>query len=251
MTSTPLCATSSSRRLLSLAILATIASTSLADTTAAPPVAPAPSAATAWDFTVMLDGDTVGSHRFEIAPDQSGPQDLQVRSQAEFTVRFLGIPVYRYRHQAHENWRAGCLQAIVARTDDDGKVTEIDAAAHGRKLRVVVRGADDGRDSGAPSQAPDCAWSFAYWNPALSSQRLLLDPGSGRFTAVRFEALPERRIDVDGRPAPVRGIRLLGTDAPIDLWYNGDRWVGLDTSVAGGRALSYRLKPIAKETSDE
>ena len=37
--------------------------------------------------------------------------------------------------------------------------------------------------------------------------------------------------------------RLSGAAAPLDLWYSAQgEWIGLDSVVAGGRQLSYRLK---------
>jgi len=38
------------------------------------------------------------------------------------------------------------------------------------------------------------------------------------------------------------GLRIGGLAQPIDVWYDGNRWVGLDTIVSGGRRLSYRLR---------
>ena len=70
----------------------------------------------------------------------------------------------------------------------------------------------------------------------------MLDPGTGRVEPVRITPLPEARIDVAGQAAAVRGLRISGLPHPIDVWYAGDRWVGLDTTVQGGRRLSYRLR---------
>jgi hypothetical protein len=83
--------------------------------------------------------------------------------------------------------------------------------------------------------------SFAYWNPALATQQRLLDPGTGRIESVTITALQASTIPVRGNPASVRGIRITGLQRPIDVWYLDNHWVGLDTTVRGGRKLSYRL----------
>jgi hypothetical protein len=48
---------------------------------------------------------------------------------------------------------------------------------------------------------------------------------------------------VRGLPTAATRWRITGPAQPIDIWYSlqGD-WVGLDSTVAGGRQLSYRLE---------
>jgi hypothetical protein len=50
-------------------------------------------------------------------------------------------------------------------------------------------------------------------------------------------------LTVRGLPTAATRWRITGPAQPIDVWYSlqGD-WVGLDSTVAGGRQLSYRLE---------
>jgi hypothetical protein len=85
--------------------------------------------------------------------------------------------------------------------------------------------------------------SFAYWNPqALAMQSRLLDPGTGRIESVAIRPLAAATLEVHGRRVPVTGLRINGLKHPIDLWYSDGQWVGLDTTVDGGRKLAYRLQ---------
>lgn len=150
--------------------------------------------------------------------------------------------MYRYQHEATERWRGGCLESIHARTDDDGSVAEVSGVLESGRLVVETR--SPGRPA-SPSRLEHpgpCIWSFAYWNPELRRQGRLLDPGSGQLRAVAIEPLPARSIRTDDGVVSAGGIRIAGTASPIDVWYSGARWVGLDTKVAGGRTLSYRLR---------
>lgn len=189
-----------------------------------------------WLFSARLDDRPIGTHRFTLSSDANGIARLE--SEAAFDVTLLGIPVYRYRHRASERWRGDCLESIDATTDDNGRST----AVRGR------RGSPGEFDleprDGRPRQklAVDCLMSFAYWQPALANQRTLLDPGTGRPEPVVIEPLPPTSIEVEGTPRPVRGLRISGLPRPIDVWYEGTRWVGLDTVVSGGRRLSYSLR---------
>ena len=87
-----------------------------------------------------------------------------------------------------------------------------------------------------------CVMSFAYWNPAMRRMTLLLNAQTGAAEKVRIERMDEATIEVHGRAMPATRWRITGPAAPIDVWYAGDAWVGLDSRVAGGRLLSYRLK---------
>ena len=194
-----------------------------------PPTAGA--AAPAWTFRVLLDGQPVGEHRFSAsAPGADGERTLV--SEAAFDVRWLGIPVYRYRHRAVERWRGDCLTALSAGTDDNGTRTQVSAQSRGEQFEVSAP---------APQSAQGCVMSFAYWNPALRTQQRLLNAQTGRIEPVRIAPLGEVPLDLGERGTGASGWRIHGLKQPIDVWYSsqGD-WIGLDTRVDGGRALRYR-----------
>ncbi len=191
-----------------------------------------PPPAGAWNFRVQLDGKPIGSHRFTVSP--RGDR-LDVRSEARFDVKLLGLTVYRYRHQASEQWRAGCLDTLDASTDDDGQPSRVTAKREGGALVVA--------SPTGSTPLPGCVMTFAYWNPAMQQQARLLNPQTGRFEPVRFADAGSGTIEVRGRPTPARKLRIDAPDRPIELWLSaqGD-WLGLDSTVAGGRVLSYRLE---------
>ena len=191
-----------------------------------------------WQFTVRLDGKPIGTHRFVLA--RADERSAQLRSEARFDVTLLGVPLYRYRHEATERWSEGCLASIEARTDDNGRRTELLGQAQGRAFALQVRG--DRAPSALPEPAGGCLMSFAYWNPALATQTRLLDPGSGRVEPVAIGVPPAVATDLDAAGGALRGLRIGGLAQPIDVWYADDRWVGLDTVVDGGRRLTYRLR---------
>jgi hypothetical protein len=220
--------------LASGALLAGLLVPGLVPATTAPVAVPA----SEWRFTVRLDGKPIGSHRFAVA--DAGDGGLAIRSEAQFDVSLLGVPLYRYRHRVDERWAGGCLSSIDARTDDNGRLTEVRGQAEGGRFDLQVRG--DGRAASAPGAPAGCLMSFAYWNPALAGQKRLLDPGSGRVEPVAIAAPSAAPTDLGAHGQPVRGLRISGLAQPIDVWYAGDRWVGLDTVVGDGRRLSYRLR---------
>lgn len=156
------------------------------------------------DFTVLLDDEPVGRHRFTLR-EADGARE--VSSSARMDVKVLGVTVYRYRHEATEHWRGDCLLRLSARTDDGGERSEVNRTLEG------------------------CAMSFAYWNSAMLARSELLNAQTGRFERITITPLGPGRY------------RLSGTTNPIELQYSPQgEWIALDTTVAGGRRLSYRLR---------
>lgn len=169
-----------------------------------------------WDFRVLLDGDEIGRHRFTLRENGAG---RVLRSEARFEVRFLAIPVYRYQHEATEQWRDGCLRALDSRTDDDGE-------------RVAVSW-----------QAPEagCHLSFAYWNPQILKAERLLNAQTGELMPVMVQSLGEESIQVRGAPVRAQRYRLIAPGLRIDIWHDDGRWVALESAAKGGRRLRYEL----------
>lgn len=187
-----------------------------------------------WNFTVTLDDKPIGDHRFTVDTDGA---ERRVTSTARYRVKVFGLTVYRYDHHAEEHWVDRCLDRLDAQTNDDGKQTSVQGHYEGRDFVWQVQPAQGGAST---SQAV-CPMTFAYWSPDIATRSTLLDPGSGRLERVQIAALPPATIDVHGAPTAVRGLRINGLKHPIDVWYAGDEWVGLDTTVAGQRRLRYRL----------
>lgn len=186
-----------------------------------------------WNFTVLLDSEPIGTHRFSLQADEAGMRSL--RSEAEFRVRLLGVPVYRYRHVAQEHWSGECLRSLEAETDDDGERSQVQARSADGALQI--------RSPQGTSTVPGCLMSFAYWNPAIRRQDRLLNAQTGRVESVQWQRQEAASLSVRGQSVAATRWHLSGTDRPLEVWWTDDgRWVGLDATVRGGRRLSYRLR---------
>lgn len=190
-----------------------------------------------WNFAVSLDGDLIGTHRFDLR--QAGPS-LAMRGHADFAVKFLGLTLYRYRHEVTSRWQDACLDNLSAQTDDDGEKTSVSATASATATRVIRR-----RDGSGESEltVSGCMMDFAYWNPNLLTQTRLLNPQTGEIEAVQIIAGRTGAVQVQGAAVSARSWRILGAAQPIEVWYSAQgAWIGLDATVKGSRTLSYRLQ---------
>ena len=176
-----------------------------------------------WRFVATLDGRPIGEHRFTLS---TRGEERRVESRAEFDVKLLGFTAYRYRHESSETWRGGCLVALTASTDDDGKLSQVRAVSKDDKLVVT--------SPTGQQELSGCVMSYAYWNAELRKQSHLLNPQTGRYEPVQIQA---------DEAATANSLRLEGSNGPIDVRYSArGEWLGLDSIVAGGRKLTYRLK---------
>ena len=186
-----------------------------------------------WSFSVFLDDKPIGTHVFTLQ-ERNTRQEL--RSEAGFTVKVLGLTLYRYEHLATEQWQEGCLVALDARTNDDGAKSTVRVQRNGSALTVEANGT---RES-----LRGCVKTFAYWDPAILKAERLLNAQTGRWEQVTIEAQGrERWADARGQARVVNRFRIVGPDQPITLWYDdANRWVGLQSQVGRGRKLIYRLQ---------
>lgn len=182
-----------------------------------------------WKFRALLDGKPIGTHTFTLT---GTTDDGELRSEAKFDVRILFIPAYRYRHLAIERWHHGCLAAITAKTDDDGKISEVEGRSENDVMTIAT--------GNNRYKADGCVLSFAYWNPDMLRQTRLLNAQTGEYQAVSIASLADDRGSTPGRE---KRYRISGPKQPIELRYSdAGEWIGLDTIVGGGRHLVYQLE---------
>ena len=185
-----------------------------------------------WNFQALLDGKPIGTHRFSISAQGD---ERTLLSEADLTVKFLGMTVYRYHHKATEEWRGDCLRALSSTTDDDGQLSTVRSAQDGNVFSVITPTA---------VSVPGCVMSYAYWNPALRTQTRLLNAQTGRLDAVSIVRVNRAaKSPTRGMPSDAMQFRINSQTHPIDVWYSAQgEWIGLDANVRGGHTLSYRLQ---------
>ena len=219
------------RTLLPLRALAA----SLALVAATPVLAAAGDGTRKLNFDVFLDDRAIGYQRFELAREGDG---VRIETRAEFEVKLLLITAFEYDHRNTEVWRDGCLQAIDARTDSNGKQYAVSGKARGDAF-VVATGEGERR-------LGDCVATFAYWDrELLLQQRQLLNSQTGEYVPVRIEPLGRDHIRIGERELSVERYALKGKEIDIALAYaaGSGEWVALDSRLVNGRTLRYRRNP--------
>ena len=78
-------------------------------------------------FDVYREGSRIGAHTVRFTRDGDA---LKVDAVLDLAVRFLGVPVYRYRYESQARWRSNQLVSLDVLVDDDGKRHTIQARAN-------------------------------------------------------------------------------------------------------------------------
>ena len=184
-----------------------------------------------WNFRVYLNDSPIGYHRFELSGDS---RQRRLVTEADFKVRFLFVTAYRYQHQNTEIWRDDCLQRMDSRTDANGKILSVQGERGPESFQVGATGRQDAVEG--------CVKSFSYWDPSFLEETRLLNSQTGELVPVLVEPLPAKSYTVRGQDVPARGYRVRGKGIDMEIWYSRDsQWLGLVSSIKGGRTLRYEL----------
>jgi hypothetical protein len=188
------------------------------------------------NFDVFLDDREIGFQRFTLTPISEGKR---IETQAKFEVKVLRIKAFAYDHRNTEVWRDGCLQAIDARTDSNGKQQAVSGQNRGNTFIVATAKGEQRLDA--------CVASFAYWDRDVLLQRQrLLNSQTGEYTPVRVDPLGRGSVRIAEREVAVEryAIRGQGIDIAIAYAVDSGEWVSLDSKLDSGRTLRYRRSPL-------
>ena len=185
-----------------------------------------------YDFKVFLGKDEIGRQRFDVSAEG---ERTQVRVDAQFTVKFLYITVYTYRHTNVETWEGTCLREIRAETDDNGESFFVNGIFRNGQMHVQTQSGN--------WVGEGCIKTFAYWNPEWIKGERLLNSQTGEHQPASLLVVGEETIPVQGVPTRTTHRRIVTDKFTIDLWYtlNG-RWVALHSTTKKGDTLRYTLQ---------
>lgn len=162
------------------------------------------------DYTVLRGGKPIG--RQTIAFSGEGDR-LVVDTKVDIEIKFAFLTLYRFHLEATEEWRAGSLQRLVARSNDDGERRLIEARLEGERL-LVLR-------NGRPSELPPDLLPATLWHPDTARQSALLDPVKGRLRTIAVADRGPEVIEIGGRKVAARRYSITG-EMTREVWYGPD-----------------------------
>lgn len=188
-------------------------------------------------FDVLWRDEPVGRHGVRLSPSGSG---LVAEVTIDVSVALLGRTVYTYRHRSVEDWRGGRLHALHGRTDNNGSVSDVEAARDGEQLLI------DGIDG--RSAAPADLIPASYWHPDTIAREIWLDGVEGRVARSTVTDLGAETVQTATATVSARRFRLQG-DIDAELWYADGQWVGFGLAGPRGTLIRYRLATSLDEVA--
>jgi len=162
------------------------------------------------DYQVVREGDDIGTQSVEFI--RSGDR-LTVRTHVNIVVTVLGIPVFRFTHEAEEQWQNGRLTAFKSKSNDDGEPRDVALRLDGDRLR--------GTYNGRTLDLPGSLIPASLWRPDTVHQTVLLDPIKGRDRQVSVADRGLEKVKVRGQLVDAHHYAMTG-QITRDIWYGPD-----------------------------
>lgn len=161
-------------------------------------------------FTVLRNGDPVGTHTIAVHPNGDG---AAVSIATEVVVKVAMIPVYRFEHHSEESWSGDHLISLSSQTNDDGTQHAVNVAEANGSLR--------GTADGKAVQVADPIIPASLWEPRVVAQTALLNTLDGHAMTVHSADAGVDTVTVRGKPVSAHHYQMTG-DLARDLWYDTD-----------------------------
>lgn len=188
----------------------------------------------ALDFTVLRNGEEIGTHVLCFAASANGGVDVDIETDIEVSMMF--VTVYRFEHEGHEHWENGRLASLESRTDDDGEDHELVVTADDDAIRVS--------DNRVGAERPAGLLPASLWNNGIvaAPQTVLLNTLDGSAMAVSVETLGNEEVRGLAGPVSASHYRLSG-DLLRELWYDPQGvLVKVRFSAEDGSNIEYVLR---------
>ena len=155
--------------------------------------------------SIYVDGNKAGQVHYTVEYGEDGDiETLKTRA----SLSILGIKLFNFEQNLHEEWRAGNLRQMRSRTDDDGKIY---GASLDRGPEVYKGVLND-----KPVELPGKAFPASVWHYAIVRQSLLFDLMALKLMNVKI-ARSDETITIEKRTIPVERFDFSG-DWQATVW---------------------------------
>ncbi len=157
--------------------------------------------------SIYVDGNKAGQVHYTVEYGEDGDiETLKTRA----SLSIVGIKLFNFEQNLHEEWRAGNLRHMRSRTDDDGKTY---GASLDRGPEVYKGVLND-----KPVELPGKAFPASVWHYAIVRQSLLFDLMALKLMNVKI-ARSDETITIDKKTIPVERFDFSG-DWRATVWFD-------------------------------
>ena len=189
-------------------------------------------------YDVWREGSKVGTYSVDFRHDGD---KVTVHTRIRIAVSLLFVTLYRFDHDATEDWVDGKLMRYASTTDDNGTDQVVELDRDGTELR--------GRYNAEQLQLPSDIIPGTLWNPATVDQKALIEPTVGQARAVIIFDRGLEGLTVGSKTVQVHHYSITGA-LRREVWYGADGGVVQAVFVAKDDSLLiFKLSNVALAAS--
>jgi hypothetical protein len=152
-------------------------------------------------------------------------------SRLDIQVKVLMVTAYRFLYTSTDVWQNGCLVALNAMVDDNGKTKTIRAEQRDGGLTVV--------GPGGTQVGPSDLFPTNHWNAGVIGSTRVIDTLKGTVADVRISDRGIETVTAGGKKQPARRFVYTG-DVETEVWYDDSgRWLKMRFAAQDGSVVEY------------
>jgi Domain of unknown function (DUF6134) len=160
--------------------------------------------------SILLDGKKIGNVHYTVKRNEHGELE-ELRTKASLSI--LGVKLYDFSQQLHEQWGGGELQTMSGHTNDDGKTYELTLKRTPKEYEADL--------NDKPLTLPHNAFPISLWHYAISQQSLLFDMTD--LTLMKVTVVGHQdTVDWDGKTIPTERFDFSG-EWQGSVWFNDNK----------------------------
>jgi hypothetical protein len=202
-------------------------------------------------FVAHRNGQRIGTHALAFR-EENGRQI--VATQIDFTVRLLGMALYRYRHHCREVWSDGEFLSLASETDDNGDKYAVQALHEQGRLVVHRREPQSFQKTAGGDEAleqqrwihdvhPGRFLPTTHWNIEQTRQHALLNTQNGKINRLAVREIGRETVTTATAAPPATHFAYTG-EIQMEQWFDDRaRWVKSTFRAAtDGSTIEYTLQ---------
>lgn len=189
-------------------------------------------------YDVWREGSKVGTYSVDFQHDGD---KVTVHTRIRIAVSLLFVTLYRFDHDATEDWADGKLMRYASTTDDNGTDRVVLLVRAGDALR--------GTYNAEPLLLPGDIIPGTMWNPATVDQKALIEPTVGQTRAVTVLDRGMEAVKVGAKMVQTHHYSITGA-LRREVWYGAGGGVVQVVFVAKDDSLlTFTLSNVALAAS--
>ncbi len=201
-------------------------------------------------FAAFRNGERIGTHTLTF---QQNGDKRTVTTSIDFSVKALGLTMYRYMHRGQEIWNGNTFESISTQTEDNGTKYGVKARHDANGVSVVREGGgapklasnDVGFQQGNTARQttmPASTLPSTHWNLNQVKQSAMLNTQNGDLAKIQIT--PRGRETIKTANGTLQATRYSYTgDVQMDQWFDDKgRWVKAAFKASDGSTIEYILQ---------